>query len=148
MNKSMGAVGGIVLLIFALLVAGCGSSGDEALNKSEFVKQGNAICTQARKAREKAVIDLVQNADPKSSQQALREEAAKKAMPYYEEAAEQLADLGAPKGDEAKVEGVVDAMEEAAARVNANPQSAFVGNAPFRKANEAAEGYGLEACVD
>jgi len=147
-NKSMGALGGIVLLFFALLAAGCGGSSDEALTKAEFVKQGNAICTQARKAREKAVFGLIQNANPNGNQKALREEAADKAIPYYEEAAEQLADLGAPEGDEAKIEAIVTGMEEAAARVNANPQSAFTGSTPFRKANEAAESYGLEACVD
>jgi len=143
----MGALGGIVLLFFALLVVGCGSSSDEALSKSEFVKQGNAICAEATKAREKVILELIKTSDPSASQEATREEAVDKAMPFYEDAAEEIADLGAPSGDEAKVEAIVDAMDEAAAQVKANPQSAFTGNLPFRKANKAAESYGLDSCV-
>jgi len=146
-NKSMGALGGIFLVLFALWVAGCGGSSDEALTKSEFVKQGNAICSQAAKAREKAVFGFLKNANPQGNQDAVREEAAKKALPFYEEAAEQIDSLGAPAGDEAKVEAVVSAMEEAAAKIDANPQSAFAGDATFSEANKAAESYGLDACT-
>ena len=147
MNKSMGALGGIVLLLLALLGAGCGSSSEEALSKSEFVKQGNGICAKATEAREKAVVEILKGADPKASQKALQQEAADKTVPYYEGAAEEIDDLGAPEGDETQVEELVDAMEEAAAQVKANPQTAITGNLPFRKANEAAESYGLDACV-
>ena len=143
----MGALGGIVLALFALLVAGCGGSSEEALTKSEFVKQGNAICAVAAKEREKAIFEVANNANPSRSQQEVREEAVEAGIPVYEEATEQIADLGAPKGDEAKVEAVVEAMEEAAAKVNANPQSAFSGDRTFGKANKAAESYGLDACT-
>jgi hypothetical protein len=146
-NKSMGAMGGITLLFFALLAAGCGGSSEEALTKSEFVKQGNAICAKATKTREKAVIELIKGADPQTSQKALQREAADIALPPYETAAEEIDDLGAPDGGEAEVEAIVEAMEEAAAQVDANPQTAIAGNLPFRKANKAAESYGLDACV-
>lgn len=143
----MGVLGGVVLLVFALLAAGCGGSSDEALTKSEFVKQGNAICVEATEAREKEILKIIKSANPNDDQKALQREAADKAVPFYEGAAEEIADLGAPKGDEAKVEALVAAMEEAAAKVKASPQTAIAGNLPFRKANEAAEGYGLDACV-
>src|SRR5690242_14940555 len=132
----MGALGGIVLALLALLVAGCGGSSEEELTKSEFVKQGNAICTQAAKNREKAVFELLKNANPQGGQKVIRKEAAETALPFYEEAAEQLDSLGAPAGDEAKVEALVTAMEEAAAKIHANPQSAFAGDLPFRKPNK------------
>jgi|SRR5215211_4598490 len=144
----MGAVGLIVFALFALLVGGCGGGGDEeALSKSAFVKQGNAICKEDAKKREKELTDFVESADPKGNKEALQEELIKQMLPIYEGTAEKIADLGAPAGDEAKVEAVVDAMEEAAAKVEANPQSAAIGNLPFRKANKAAESYGLKTCV-
>jgi hypothetical protein len=143
----MGALGGIVLLVFALLAVGCGSSDSKELSKAEFVKQGNAICTQATKARDKALTELIQNANPGTSQEDLRKEAADKVMPFYEGAAEDIGDLSAPKGSEAKAEALVDAMEEAAAKVRANPQLAATGNQPFRKADQVAESLGLEDCT-
>lgn len=144
----MGAVGVIVVVLFALLAGGCGGGGgDEALSKSAFVKQGNAICTEATKEREKMLVEFTESANPKGNQEALQEKAVKMILPLYKGAAEKIDDLGAPEGDEAKVEAVVDAMEEAVAKIEANPQSAAVGNLPFRKANKAAESYGLKACA-
>jgi hypothetical protein len=137
----------MIFLLFALLVSGCGGSDDEALSKSAFVKQGNAICQEATEEREKMLADFVKTADPNGNKEELQEKAVTQILPIYEEAAVKIEDLGAPAGDEAKVEAIVDAMEEAAAKVEANPQSAAVGDLPFRKANKAAESYGLKACA-
>jgi len=146
-NKSSGALGGIVLVLIALLVAGCGGSSEEALTKSEFVEQGNAICKQATKEREKAIAEFAQTGNPNGSRENLQEEAVEKALPSYEGAAEKIAELRAPKGDEAKVEAIVEGMEETVAKIHANPQSAFAGDRAFRNANKAAENYGLDDCV-
>jgi len=145
-NKSTGALGGVALLLFALLIAGCGSSSDEALSKSEFLKQGNAICAKNAKAREEAIVEVIKTHDPNASIKENREEAVQKILPIYEDTAEQIADLGAPKGDEAKVEALAEAMEEAATKLHANPGSAFSQNTPFVKPNKMAESYGLDAC--
>lgn len=146
MNKLMRASGGIALAIFALLVAGCGGSSDEALTKSEFLKQGNAICVQQTKAREQAISELLESANPNGGQKVIRKEAAERAVDLYEGATKDIAGLTPPKGDEATVEALIKSMEDAAARIRANPQSAFVG-VPFGKANKAAESYGLKDCV-
>lgn len=145
----MGVLGGIVLLFFALLAAGCGSSSDEALSKSEFLKQANAICKKATSAKEKVLPELLQKADPGASLETMRQKAVDTLMTFYEGAAEEIGELGAPKGDEAKVEAILEAMEEAAADAKSNPQSVFggAGQLPFRKANKAAESYGLKSCI-
>jgi hypothetical protein len=145
-NKLMRASGGTALAIFALLVAGCGGSSEEALSKSEFLKQGNAICAQQTKAREEAISELIQSVDPSEGQKAIRKEAAEKAVDLYEGATKDIAELAAPKGDEAKVKAIIQSMEDSAASIRANPQSAFVGH-PFDKANKAVESYGLKDCV-
>ncbi|HET7589047.1 MAG TPA: hypothetical protein VFK14_02510 [Solirubrobacterales bacterium] len=145
MSKSIGVAGALAL--FALLITGCGGSGSKELSKAEFVKQGNAICEEATKAREKALVEFSETTNPKANQEVVREKLLAKILPLYEGAAEQLGELGAPAGDKAKVEGIVEAMEEAAARVEADPQTAAVGSLPFKKANEAAESYGLKACA-
>jgi hypothetical protein len=117
------------------------------LTKSEFVEQGNAICAEDTEEREKVLSELAETLNPNGDQEAYREQALTKLLPIYEGAAKQIGELGPPAGDEAKVEGIVKAMEEAVARVEANPQTAAVGSLPFKKANEAAESYGLKACV-
>ena len=148
MNRSIGALGGILVLLFALLIAGCGDSGDqEQLSKAAFVKQGNEICADATEAREQIVNEFAETTDPNENLEAARRELMTKIMPTYEGAAEQIDELGAPAGDEAKIDEIVAAMKEAVERTEADPKTAMVGNLPFRKANAAAESYGLKACT-
>lgn len=146
-KSSMGTVAGAVLLLAALLIAGCGGSSDEPLTKAEFVKRGNEICLEATEKREKGVNKLTESFNPNGDQEAFREKAVLTLLPIYEETAEQIEDLPAPDGDQEKVDEIVSAMEAAAETVKANPQTATVSNIPFREANQAAEGYGLNACA-
>lgn len=142
----MGAVGAVGFLLMVLLASGCGGSSKE-LSKSEFVTQGNTICKEATEAREKLLAEFAETTNPKANDEVAREKVLEKILPIYEGAAKQIGELGAPSGDEAKVEAIVGAMEEAAAKVKASPQTAGIGDLPFRKANEAAESYGLTACT-
>ena len=145
-NKSMRALGGI-LAVLLVLATGCGGSGDKALSKSEFVKQGNTICEEATEAREELLAEASEAISPNEDQEVAREKLLSKLLPVYEGAAKQIGELGAPAGDEAKVKEIVRSMEEAAERAKANPQTVGVSDVPFRKANEAAESYGLKACT-
>lgn len=147
MKKSMGALAGAILLTLALLIAGCGGSSEEPLTKAEFVKKGNKICQEATQTREKEVDELTERFNPNGDQEAFREEAVISLLPTYQGAAEQIGDLAAPDGDEERVEEIVSAMNEAAEKVEANPQTATISNLPFRQANQAAEDYGLNACA-
>jgi len=145
------------LLAMALLVAGCGSDSDTgtasdeapvALTKPEFVKQANQICAQGLKEKDKAVAaslkESAQAGGPPTSKdiEKMVEEAV---LPAYGKTIDQLGQLGAPKGDEAKVEKMVGQFEAAMKTAEADPVKATKKNV-FVAADEAAEDYGLGAC--
>jgi len=146
------------LLAAALLMAGCGSDSDTgtasdeapvALSKPQFVKQGNQICAQGLKEKDQAVsVALKESAaegggPPNSSD--IKKMVEKAVLPPYGKVVDQLGQLGAPKGDEAKVEKMVGEFESAMQDVEADPVKATKKNA-FEAADEAAEAYGLDAC--
>lgn len=132
----------------ALLAAGCGSSDDgEALTKAQFVAKAGAICKEAEEKRGKVIASVLQSADPNGNVKAQQEEVIHKALPTYQEAAEKIAELGAPEGEEKKVEALVKAMEEAADKAMADPHTAMTTNIFFRDADQRAEQYKLSGCV-
>lgn len=145
------------LLAMALLVAGCGSDSDTgtasdeaagALTKPEFVKQANQICAQGLREKDQAVaVSLKESAQaggPPTSKdiEKMVEEAV---LPAYGKTIDQLGQLGAPKGDEAKVEKMIGEFEAGMQSAEADPVKATKKNV-FQAADEAAEAYGLEAC--
>jgi phosphoglycolate phosphatase-like HAD superfamily hydrolase len=139
---------GLVLALALIAASGCGSSSDpETMTKAEFAKQANKICAEATNDRQKVIAEVAEATNPKANQEAAQAEALQKAMPTYEKAAEQIDQLGAPKGEEKKVERLVEAMEEAAERAKADPHSAVITNLPFRKADAIAQELGLKECA-
>jgi hypothetical protein len=148
---SKGACGsllGAVVLLFALVAAGCGGGDDttESLSKSQFLKQGNAICKKGEEERGKLIIDASGKMKKEASVRE-QEDLVLEVLPTYENTTRELDDLGAPEGDEEKVDAIVEAMEEAVEKVEANPGSALVASYPFKEPNELVEKYGLKSCV-
>lgn len=147
MSKGKGVVG-LLGVIVAVLVAGCGSSGsDSTITTAEFTKQAGAICKEAEEKRVEGLAAIAEQAPPSADVEAQQEKAIRQVMPTYEEAAEQIDKLGAPKGEEQKVEALVEAMEEAAEKATADPHTAAVSNIFFRKADQLAEPYNLTGCI-
>ena len=115
MNKGIWAVmAGLASL--ALVIGGCGGGDDEttSLTRAQFVKQGNEICKKQEDRRSKMIYKIAEevNADPsKPLPISAQETLVLKTLPPYEEAAEELDALGAPEGDEEKVEEIVKAMD-------------------------------------
>jgi len=137
------------LAAVALVVAGCGG-GDEttSLTRAQFVKQGNAICKKQEDRRSKMILDAVESAPkdkelPQSAQKAL----VLQTLPPYEEMAEELEDLGAPEGDEAKIEALVEAMEKAASNIKEEPLQVISNKGQYEEANDLAVKYGLTECT-
>lgn len=138
---------GLVLGVALLVGLGCGSSGSEPLTKAEFSRQGNKICKEATQARAKAIEEVFKGLDPNRTYPKRTEAAILKMVVIYEKTMEEIGDLDAPEGEEEKVESLLGAMEAAAERTKANPQTAVVGNAPFREADKVAEKLDLKECV-
>jgi hypothetical protein len=150
---SKGALGLIacILAALSLLFAGCGGGDDEtsSLTKAQFVKQGNALCKKAEEEKGKAIKSLVAKLNPRAQFTMERKEqlVVTIILPPYEQTTEDLQNLGAPEGDEEKVEAIVKAREEAAKKTKADPGVAVTSTREFVDANKLATDYGLTSCL-
>jgi hypothetical protein len=141
-----GAIGSIVGLavLVALLVAGCGGS-EETVTKSDFVRQGNAVCGKWQQARGDRFREINSKFKPPVTQ-AKREKAILYVLEPYEDAIEGLKELDPPAGEEEKVEAMINAMEEGLKQGQANPGSLISSSTAFTKGNKLTEEYGLKEC--
>lgn len=142
------------LLVLAALVAGCGG-GDETtdsatvtLTKTEFIKQGDAICKEANEENETEAEEFAEENGftlEKASKDQLEEAVAEVLVPSLERQAEELDALGAPEGDEDKVEEIVVALEDATGEIDDDPSLVFEEKT-LEKPNQLAEAYGFKVC--
>jgi hypothetical protein len=140
----------------ALVAAGCGGDDDDtsttaSLTKAEFLKQGNAICAAGNQKIDAGFEeyikkhDIGRNEEPTPAQ--MEELAETVLLPQIKEQVEGVKSLPAPSGDEADVEAIVTAAEEAIEKAEDDPASiATEGSGPFGKANALARDYGLTVC--
>lgn len=138
---------GIAAVAFALVVSGCGGGGGDSLTKAEFAKKADEICRRGESERAEVIKAASQKFSGKKVTAADQEQLVLEALPSYEKATQKIKELGAPEGEEKKAEALVEAMEEAAANVKADPGTATTGSIPFKKANEAAEEIGAKGCA-
>ncbi len=151
-------------LLTALIVAGCGSSDDSTsssdggstptittnsdLTKAEFIKQGDAVCEKTDKAQEAALkVYLQKHPKATSSEDGEGKMVLVAGLPPIQVEAEELAELGAPSGDEEKVQAIVEGIEEAAEKGKENPISLVKGTKnPFIAVDKLAAEYGFKVC--
>ena len=141
----------------AALVAGCGSSDDSstdsttALTKAEFIKQGDAICEKGSKQIEEEAEAFADdnNVDTEKPTNEQQEEVIETVVgPSLQTQADELGELGAPRGEEAKVTAMLDALEEGAEELESDPGVLLgkKGSDPLDEANELANEFGFKAC--
>lgn len=156
-------IGGIAVAVILLgLGVGCGGGSDSPeISKAEFVKKANFICAEYKSLR---LAAAEKEFNPKQRQaiadgpkafkefqaefKALGEELLQeKTIPLMETQLEKLEALGAPDGDEEKVEKMLDNMEKATEDTEeAGFPKAVVGN-QFDEFEKEAEEYGLTCKV-
>jgi hypothetical protein len=158
----------IAMLVGALaiaVIAGCGggsdssstsgestSSGDgggSSISKAEFIKKADAICakgseTANEEAEEFAEDNNVDTENPTPEQ--LEEVVSDVVAPNIQIEAEEIAALGAPQGDEAEVEAIVNSVEEAVSALEGDPSKVGEGESPLAEATKLAKSYGLKNC--
>jgi hypothetical protein len=149
--KGVFLTGCAILAAAAMLFAGCGDSDDAtaSLTRAEFIKQGNAICKKGEKERGKvlkAAFDLY-NQGEKVTRKSRENLVVNVLVEPYRKMTGQLADLGAPEGDEAKVEAIIKSMEKSAKDAEQEPLTAFDSIAPFAESNKLNKEYGLTSCA-
>lgn len=138
-----------VLMAALLAFAGCGG-GDEttSLTKAEFTKQANAACKEHAKERDELFKKVSNEIDAsevtRKDQEMLISDVL---LPPYEKNIESLESLGAPEGDEEKIEALIEAMEGSIEKVEAQPLVALRTTTQFAEPNALAQKYGLDDCV-
>jgi hypothetical protein len=147
-HKALLAIGMAVAL---LAIVGCGGGddgGEEALTKTEFIAQGDAICEKAEKRAETEAEEFAEENGfdlETGTEGELEEAVAEVLVPAINQQAEEIDALGAPEGDEEKVDAIVVALEGGVAEVEDDPSLVFEGK-PLQEASQLAKDYGFEVC--
>jgi hypothetical protein len=131
-------------LVGGLIGSGCGSSAQAVpLTRSEFLKEGNAICKSADQQREEELKKATAEGGSEPSQ---AEMVIQVALPSVQEMTDELAGLEPPAGDEKEVQAIVTAFEHGAETVESEPTNVPASMSAFTEATRAAEAYGLTSC--
>jgi hypothetical protein len=139
----------LAILSLALAIAACGSSSNDTtatsatLSKAEFLKKGNEICAKGNKQINKIASQTFPNNQKPTSAQV--KQFTSQSAPLIQAQIDGVKALGAPAGDSAKVDQITSQAQSALDEVKTNPELFLQGD-PFKKANQAANAYGLTAC--
>ncbi len=159
MSKRFFAVflGALVVAIFAV---GCGGGDDSSgsgdgtdssssLTKAEFVKQGDEICKEGDAAIEEEANEFADenNIDTEKPTEAQQEEVIAQVVgPAIKRQSEEIADLGAPEGEEEAVEDIVEAVGRGADEIEEDPKAVLEGDNPLTEAGKLAKAFGFKQC--
>jgi len=110
-------------LVGLLGLAGCGSD-DSSISKQEYDQQLALVCNKGLQAREELVEKVGREFQEQGGKltDADAEENLLKLIAVYQETTEEIADIGVPEKDAQKAEELVQAREDAAAKVKADPR--------------------------
>src|SRR2546423_10101304 len=152
-----GGLAVVGVLCVGLVLAACGSSINNnstttaaALTKSEFLKKGNAICKKGNQEINKVANQTFSkkkypNGPPPKSVQV--KFATDTVIPSVQSQINGIKALGAPKGDEAKVNAIVTSAQAALDKAKKDPAILLQnGPGPFKATNKLTNAYGLKTC--
>lgn len=135
-----------------LLILGCGGSNGTpkpttgSLTKAEFLKKGNAICAQGNEEIN-AVYGKYADAPPGEAK--MNQVAQEVVPPVRAKVVKRLRALGAPSGEEERVEKIFDAIEEGVKKGEEDAASLRASGPryAFWRAYNLEIDYGLERCA-
>jgi hypothetical protein len=145
----------LAAMAIAIVAAGCGSSDDSTetvvLTKAEFITQGDAICKKGSEQIEDEADAFAEENDidtSKPTKEEQEEVISGVLGPALQGQAEEISALGAPDGEEEKVEAIVTALESGAEELEDDPGSLLEesGTDPLEEANELANEFGFKEC--
>lgn len=144
----MGAA--LALSALTLALGGCGSGGEgtNALTKAQFLGKANAVCrkTYYRINQEYGVFS---HRNENTTTEAVRNREAERIVPpALNEAVRKIRALGAPSGEEERVDKILTTWEEGIKTGEEDPIAlrGIEGKFAFEKAYEMLWGYGLTGC--
>jgi hypothetical protein len=131
---------------------GCGGGGDAApLTKAQFIKQADAICLHSA-GRFQTLFNRFMQTTPDPRLPADRplkqwtEIVETVFAPVKEQELEELRALGAPRGDEQRIEAIFAAIEDGLKEVEEDPTVESDTEEQFEKSSRLARAYGLTVC--
>jgi hypothetical protein len=142
----------LVLISAGLVVLGCGSSSDDnAPTKAAFIKQADAICKKGNQDINTQAHEFFKKEKIARNEQLNKQQASQLAseiiLPNVQKQVDGVDGLTPPKGDEATVQAVTDAANEAIDKSKQDPVALLSNKSgPFAKANKLAKDYGLKVC--
>ena len=117
------AIGSVAALL-AVGTAGCGSGEDTteaetiaALSKSEFVSQANAICREGNRETDAAFEGFDSETSDAEAETVIEDTF----VPSVQQQIDEIRDLGAPEGDESKVDHMLDLAQADLDRIAEEP---------------------------
>jgi len=139
-------------LVLALAFGGCG--GGEAtsapvVSKTTFLAKMEAACTRAYNEIKKEFHAFVKGskAKPFSTPAELEEYAETVIVPIRKRQLEEMRAIGAPKGEEDRVEAIYAAYDDGIHKTEEDPEEAISSlYGVFGEAEELTQGYGLQNC--
>lgn len=148
MRKAFLAIGMAIALVAITSCGGGDDSGEETLTKAEFIEQGDEICSKAEERSEPEAEEFAEENGfnlEKATKGELEEAIAAVLVPALNQQAEEIDALGAPEGDEEKIDAIVVALQDGAAEVEDDPGLVLEGT-PLKEASQLARDYGFEVC--
>lgn len=154
MSKGPIALAAGVCVAIIVFVSGCGGGGDSStdtssISKAAFIKKTDAVCAHGNGRMEVAFAHFLEaNKNVKKPSDADYEALVGKVLvPNVKREIKEVRALGAPSGDEDRVDDYLEALEEGIEVAERNPK-AVVGSseAVFGIPSRLAKEYGLEVC--
>ncbi len=149
-------------VVAAVGLWGCGGSGDPSdsstaistseLSKAQFVKRAEAICVQESTPILPALYKYSE-AHPASSkkgdEKAFSDGLRKIIPPAIQAMADEIRKIGAPSGDEEKIEAFLAALEKDGSAIANDPAMASSEelDSKFRRSGKLASEYGIAGCA-
>lgn len=144
-----GIVGLAVAGTLLLVAVGCGSE-DSSVSKQEYDQKLELVCNKGLQEREELIKEISQEFEEqeRKADAKAQAETVNKLIAVYQATTEEIADIGVPEQGEKKADELVEAREEAAAKVEADPIGSLgVSNTTFEKANKTAEDLEVKSCA-
>lgn len=142
------------VLVLVLVVGGCGGDDPqtyppgvaEPLGKLEFLREADRIC-HSSEARIEAAADELATEPGGPDPREVERIALSIAVPALQTEVRAIRSLGAPAGDEERIEAILAATERGIAEIEAHPRRLVDGPPPaLRRAERLARRYGSREC--
>lgn len=128
--------------------SGGGASSSNSAAKAKLIREGDAICRQAKKEQIRSVQEFIKTQNPEVSGKAAIEELTLKAgLPPIKHAIRELKGLQPPADVAAEFAAIVSGLERALAEAEADPSTVIAdAKGPFDAPNRLAREFGFRAC--